>query len=614
MDQDGVKVSSPELLRLRTNKQDGYNYRFRREEDWRENYTLYRDRVLINRLTQRQSINLPIMKTQLRTLLSNVDDMPVLVFENLDNDKQAELFQNEYWKYTIEQNQMELKDIVDKKQDFFFGRSFDQMQIADGMVKMSIIDPEDILISRYTDATNINAARFLIHTHIFQPMSAVENNPDYDKKAIANMKLFYATNEGLIKAKSNLELLILKNEKMADLGVLDAYEPLLSETYLELSLHFVYREEEKDTDGTVYKNQYWLYVECDDMEILQKIPLEKKIGTTIDHYWQTHLPYNTWADDIDNQDFWTDGIADIIRTPNKVINVLYSQLIENRALKSLNMNFYDATNEAFTPQTYEPKAFAMFGVPGNPNEIMMPVPVGNLDDSTNDIEFINGILQAATGANATQQGEQTPTSVTLGEVQLDLQAARERVKGMSKFYTQVWKDRGEKFLKLIEAAPEKLDAVRIYKKGLNTDNTYSREIEPKDWMTKLGHRVQVWEQDDKDTQDSQKLNKLNAAVSIMPGNQPLMDIFERTILEFSDLKPEQIQAVMQAQQKLMQQQAMMAQQSMGGMPGQPMTPGQPPTALPSAPLNSPAGQPAGNPNAGAINKLQALRSQIQTGG
>ena len=49
-----ITVIDPELQVLLGNKQDGYNYRERRQQDWTENYTLYRDRVTINRLTQRQ--------------------------------------------------------------------------------------------------------------------------------------------------------------------------------------------------------------------------------------------------------------------------------------------------------------------------------------------------------------------------------------------------------------------------------------------------------------------------------------------------------------------------------------------------------------------------------
>src|SRR3990167_8401316 len=153
-----IKLDNPELQMILLNKESGYNYRERRQEDWQENYALYRDKVTINRLTQRQSVNLPLMKMAVKTLLKDVDDMPVMYFENLDNDKEAEVFQNEYWKITGDEdhNKFELQDIIDKKQVFHFGRSFDQWQIADGEIKMTIQDPQDMLVSRYMDPTDIH--------------------------------------------------------------------------------------------------------------------------------------------------------------------------------------------------------------------------------------------------------------------------------------------------------------------------------------------------------------------------------------------------------------------------------------------------------------------------
>jgi len=50
-----------------------------------------------NRLTQRQSVNVPLMKETIRTILSGIDDPPDTYYENLDNDKQRECFMNEYW-------------------------------------------------------------------------------------------------------------------------------------------------------------------------------------------------------------------------------------------------------------------------------------------------------------------------------------------------------------------------------------------------------------------------------------------------------------------------------------------------------------------------------------
>ena len=186
-----IKLENPELQMLLNNKQTGFNYRERREDAWRENYELYRDKVQINRLTQRQSVNLPLMKTTIRTILKDVDDMPVVVFENLDNDKEAQVFLNEYWKITLEQNNAEVQDIVDKKQDFFFGRTFDSWQIADGRIRFEIEDPEDMLVDRFMNPHDIDSSRFLIHTHIFKPLSELERNEDYNQEEVRKLKDFF---------------------------------------------------------------------------------------------------------------------------------------------------------------------------------------------------------------------------------------------------------------------------------------------------------------------------------------------------------------------------------------------------------------------------------------
>jgi len=554
--------TNPELTMLRLNKESGYEYRKRRHEAWTENYTLYRDTVQINRLTQRQSVNIPLMKQTIRTLFKDVDDMPVIQFENLDNDKQKEIFQNEYWKWTLEQNNAELQDVVDKKQDFMFGRTFDQWQIVDGRIKFTIQDPQDILVDRYCDPTDLDSSRFLIHTHIFVPLSVLEKNEDYDKAEIRKLKLFHQSEQGLIKATTNEQMMIEKNQKMIDMGLSDATDPVLGETIVELSMHFVYRKEEGDEEEQIYQ-----YVEADDMAVLMKKPLEKVIGETSDNYWRNHYNYNSWADDVDRQDFWTDGIADTVRTPNKVLNAWFSQLVENRTMRNFGMHYYNSSLEGFQPQTFNPVPWGWYGIPvgsgGSISEVIQKVDIPDLSESLDEMQFIMGVTEKSTGATATQQGVQTERQVTLGEVQLALGEAKERIKGMSKFYTHAWKKRAEKFLKLIEAAPEKLDAVKIYKKGRNSDNIYLREIAPKDWMTKSGYTTRIWSQDEKNSQDTKSIEKLNAVVANIPGNPKLMEIYQRKLLEFADLTPEEVSEVMQYQTQMQQMMASQSQPMMG---------------------------------------------------
>lgn len=575
---NNTSIFDPKLQVLLNNKQDGFKYRERRQADWDENYTLYRDKVTINRLTQRQSIHIPLMKQTIRTLMKDVDDMPLIEFENRDNDKQAEVFQNEYWKYTVEYNKMELKDVVDKKQVFMFGRSFDQMQIIDGKVCMTVEDPEDILISRYTDPTNLDSSRYLIHTHIFKTLSEIERNPDYDKQAIADMKTWYQSKEGIVKSADNMRLLSEKNNKMRTMGVTDIDDPILGETYVELTLHFVYDTKEKGEE-----EQLFLKVEIDNMKILLSKPLEEVIGKTKDNFWKTHFPYNSWADDIDRQDFWTDGVADMVRPSNKILDAWISQLVENRTLKNLNMNLFDSTVDGFVPQTWQPRAWGMYGipVPGGKTikDVFHPLPVADLSESLDEMQFIIGINEKATGATATQQGAQTDRQVTLGEVQLALGEAKARIKGMSKFYTHAWKERAYKFLKLIEAGADRLDAVKIYKKGRNTDAVFSREIKPTDYVTQSGYTVKVWSQDEREEQNTKNIEKMNAVVANIPGNSKLIEIYQRKLLEFAGLSPDEVQAVVDLEiQKRQQADQMMQMQIQSGMMG--TVPGGAPMAQP----------------------------------
>lgn len=602
-----IILDNPELQMLLNNKETGFNYRERREDAWRENYELYRDEVQINRLTQRQSVNLPLMKTQLRTILKDIDDMPVIQFENLDNDKEAEIFLNEYWQYTLDKNNAEIQDIVDKKQDFFFGRTFDSWQIDDGKIRFEIEDPEDMLVDRFMNPHDLNSSRFLIHTHIFKPLSELERNTDYNQDEVKKLKMFFESELGIVKAKDNEESLLKKNEKLADMGVTDTEDPLLGETYVELTIHYVYRVQDNEPE------QIWVYVTAEDNTILMRKTQESIIGVTKDHYWRNHYRYNTWGDDIDKQDFWTDGIADIIRVPNKVLNSWFSQLVENRTLRNFGMHYYDSSlkAEGFTPSTFNPVPWGWYGVPGRPQDVLQKVDIPDLSESLDEMQYVTTMTEKATGATATQQGIATQSQVTLGEVQLAQGEAKARTQGLSKFYTHCWKQRAEMFLKLIEAAPEKIDAVKIYKTGRNSNEIFSREIAPKDWMSKEGYRVKVWSQDEKKANDTDALNKLNAVFMNMQDNPKLKEIYQRKLLEFADLKPEEVNEVMEMEQQkvdmIAQQQAMMTQAIQGQQVPQQMPPQLPPTQ--PEPLSEPI-KPAPKRSNKTVNKLKSLRSRI----
>jgi hypothetical protein len=338
-------------------------------------------------------------------------------------------------------------------------------------------------------------------------------------------------------------------------------------------MHRVFREEGekwKDKDGKEQVSkaeQIFAYVEAEDQTILMKKPQEEIIGLTSDHYWRNHYNYNTWGDDIDKQDFWTDGIADIVRVPNKVLNSNFSQEVERRTLANFGMHYYDSSLKAdgFIPSTFNPVPWGWYPVPGKPSEVLQKVEMGGVPGNTEFSQFVIDMVNNATGATASKQGATTPGDKTKFEINAVLSEATERTQGMSKFYTDAWRQRATKFLKLIEAAADKLDAVKIYKKGRNTSDIYEREISPKDWMTEAGYRVKVWSQDEKKANDTDSLNKLNTAMMSMFDNPKLREIYQRKLLEFSDLTPDEITEIMRYEEEKV---------AMGIPPVQPGMPGQ----------------------------------------
>jgi hypothetical protein len=538
-----------EVFKLK--KDSGVTFRERRHGDWAEIYSLYRDRVVVNRLTQRQSVNVPLMKSSVTTLMKDIDEPPMLYFENLNNDEQKEIFFNEYWnEVVLRQGGLIIKDIVDKKQAMLFGRSFKKLNIADGRFYHEVIDPQDILIDRLLDPSDLDTANFLIQSNIYRTISQLKQNPDYDQEAVKAMESYFATEEGLLEASDNMEEKVDKTKRMADMGLEDYFSPKLGETYVELNEAYMKLWDEDLKQDVIHL----LVVATTAVEsrILLKKKLCDVVGHTSDNFWYGHYPFTTWAIDTERTDFWSDGVGDILRTPNKILNSWMSQLVENRTLRNLGMHYYDATKEGFTPQTWEAIAWGWYGVPGKPADVVERMDIPDLSESLDEMSFVMNIAEKAVASTTTQQGAVEQTQVTLGEIQLALVNAKERVKSLSVSYNEAWKDFGRKYIKMLEASGEILDPIKVSKKGRMSNKIYTRTIKPKEWQSRLGYRVDVKMIGDKQAQDVEMIQKLRVARQDMPDNVPLQEIYKKKILQFVDLNADEMKEVMDFEKQKME--------------------------------------------------------------
>jgi hypothetical protein len=546
---------------LQDNIDSAYDYRKRRHEDWTANYHLWRDKVITNRLTQRQSVNVPLMKANLSTLKANIARIADLDFEQLDNDKQAELFFNEYWAWTAKENHLGVIDHVDTMQQLLYGRSFIKLNIVDGMIKLTVEDPQDILVDRFTDPIDLETARYVIHSNIFKTLDDILNDESYSAEAKRDLKGFYGTKLGLIKSEENAEMMRERNERLGEMGLDDVDHPLLGATYVMLNEQVV-----KEWDKGEKEMAKQVYTTADNV-ILRQRSLKKVLN--IDFY-----PLVTWASDVEKTDFWSDGKADTIRTPNQVANVWLSQLVENRTMRNFGMQFYDSTvGEGWTPQGYTPGPFAFFPLPGKPADMLQRVEVPELSESLDEMQYLVQMTESATAATGIEKGTGADEAITLGEVQLRSAKSMTRISDISALKLIRDEQLGDKFQKLANANADKLEPVKLYKKS-NQDNYFPKEVKPSEWKTKSGYRVRVVSKEQKEGEALDQVQKLRLAVQEFPQNQPIREIYQEKILSLAQLTPDEMKRVtdFEEQSQMHLQQQAQAQQMQLQAPQEPQGP------------------------------------------
>jgi hypothetical protein len=210
----------------------------------------------------------------------------------------------------------------------------------------------------------------------------------------------------------------------------------------------------------------------------------------------------------------------------------------------MGMNFYDATaKEGWVPQSFDPIPFGWYPLPGKPSEVYQKVDIPDLSESLDEIGFVKGLVESATAATATTQGVTDNNKVTLGEVELTVQAAKERITSISKFYMLAQREFGDKWAKLVNANPDKIEAVKLYKKGYR-GNMYGKTVSPTDWRSEAGYSCKAVSSAEREKKDLASIQKLNAVKQEFPVNVAFKKIYDKRLLEFAGLNPDEQKEVM----------------------------------------------------------------------
>lgn len=519
----------------KNDKRISTEFKQRRFNQWNENYLLYRDKILTNRLTQRQAVNIPIMRETIQGWIADIDEPPLLSFESRGRDNRSldgEIIINEMWGYFYDSQKLDLKDNLDKKVVGLQGRSFKKFGWADNFVFCDIIDPYDIDVSPVLDPLDLNTANSVIHKNIFKPLRVILANKKYYDVGKNTLKVYLDTKKGILHAKETQDEWTKRQERLRLLGAynFDDADFRASDVMVEINENYKMR-----WDNVKGRMVRYLDVIAMDTALLYSVPMEDAIGLT-------QIPIISWADDPDLNDLWCDGKGDSVRTINKVVNTYFSQDLENRAYRNFGMYFFNTMDGNFNPSAFDPKPFGMFGVPGNPREIIQQMEIQPLADTTQQIQYLKSMVQSSVAQTPTVQGVGDPNAKTLGEVQLNLQQSSDRNKVTSKNYRRAWKEAGLIFYELLNANAS--GSMTLWKQG--TDGVYrEKTIYPSDWKNPKGYECKVVYKSEKEKDDQKSLEKAAYVKNSFADNPVAMKIAKRKELELLGWKQEEIDQSMQ---------------------------------------------------------------------
>lgn len=544
--------TTPLMEKLLREKDIARKFQERKHADWQDNYELVRGKVKTNRLTQRQAVNIPLMRETEKTLLSKIDEPPNVVWKELSGDQNKEIILGAIWDDFYESKNLEAIDMQDKKTVLRYGRSTKKLVPNDKDIDVFALDVYDVVYDPMTDPLDIDSARFIIQQNIFRSLREILADDRYTEEGKEKLRIWAVTDYGMVQSQSNKEEWEKKMERLKGMGVShsDFGSFAGGDVIVNLTEHYT---TEWNSTKKEFERRVVVYAE-DSLALLDE-KLEDMIG-------MNEWPFVTWAEDLETTDLWVDSVDDLVRVPNKILNVWFSQLAENRTLKNFQMHWYDATKEGYKPQTYEPGPGRMLPAPGNPNETIMPVQVSGLEDTLTAIDFLIKIVERGSGATAIEKGVSEKKQITLGEVEMLVGKAMERTQAMAKFYRRGWYDFARKWLVMME---NNVKGRKVLYKTDKEGKIWPKVVYPKDWISEKGYKPMVRSSSEQETETTKGIQRFQFLLSMFPNNPALRRIAQKRSLELVDLTPEELKEVEEAER---QQEQMMMQQIQAGQVAQ----------------------------------------------
>lgn len=539
--------------KLKAEKKAGIEFQRRKHPDWNENYELYRNRVRTNRLTQRQAVNIPLMKETIKTALAGIDDVPNVDWSEKSGDEEREIIYQEIWNKQFRDHKLEWVDVLDKKNVLLYGLSTKKLNLTKQGVTIEALDVFDVVYDPQMNPKDIETARFIVNLNIFRPLRDILASKRYTEAGKQSLSEWVTSDRGMVQTSQNAEELRKKNDRLRAMGVNSEQFGNFSggDMIVNLTEHYT---KVWNKDKKAFEKRVIVYAE-DNVELLNE--------TLMDLIGIDEWPFELWSEDLETVDVYADSIADLVRTPNKVLNVWFSQMVENRTLRNFGMHWYDSSIQGYQPQTYEPGQGRMLPAPGDPSKTILPVAIDGLDETMNAINFLTSIVERGSGINSINKGTPEGGQQTLGEVQILVGKTQERAISMNKFYRASWYAVCKKWDKIMQA--NDFEKFTLYKSG-STGKVYEKIVYNSDWKSEAGYEPTVSSTSEQEESSVKSIQKWLFVTKQFPANKALMRIAQKRQLEILDLSPQEMREVEDDQDRVQEPAAAPGMPAMNGAP------------------------------------------------
>ncbi len=183
------------------------------------------------------------------------------------------------------------------------------------------------------------------------------------------------------------------------------------------------------------------------------------------------------------------------------------------------------------------------------HDILSHIEVPELPERLNEMNFIKEMVQSATASTAPVEGDGQEGTQTLGEIQMLLKQATDRIEASSPFYKQYWLDIGEKFAAIVNANSQLLADTKLYKKS-PSGKFWEKNLKAKEMKSAKGYKCKVSSKADNEADSLKTINKLQTAAMQFPGNVPFQMIYQKRLIDWVGLSPEEEKEVLDFQEHM----------------------------------------------------------------